>query len=150
MAEQTRRPTEIRLGRTSSREFHATNERGGTITFGIGDSADFTPVELMLAAIAGCGSIDVDIATARRAEPEVFDVVVTGDRVKDATGNRVEDIDVTFDVRFPEGEDGDRARRILDQAIQRAHDILCTVSRTIELGTPVVMRRADAPAAGEQ
>lgn len=142
MAEQTRRPTEIRVGRTSSSEFHATNERGGTITFGKGDTDDFTPVELLLAAIAGCGSIDVDIAVARRVEPEAFDVVATGDRVSDATGNRVEDIDVAFDVQFPEGEEGDRSRRRLARAIQRAHDVLCTVSRTVELGTPVVMRES--------
>lgn len=143
MAEQTRRPTEIRVGRTSSSQFHATNERGGTITFGKGDSAEFTPVELLLAAIAGCGAIDVVVTTARRAEPETFDVVVTGDRVSDATGNRVEDIEALFDVRFPDGEDGERAQRRVARAIQRAHDVLCTVSRTVELGTPVEMREAD-------
>lgn len=141
MSDISRRATEVVVTRISSSEFRATNERGGTVTMGVGDSAEFTPVELLLAAIAGCGSIDVDMATARRAEPEVFDVTVTGDRVKDEDGNRVDDIRVSFNVTFPEGDDGDRARRILDSAIERAHDKLCTVSRTVELGTPVVMER---------
>ena len=141
MSDISRRATEVVVTRISSSEFRATNERGGTVTMGVGDSAEFTPVELLLAAIAGCGSIDVDMATARRAEPEVFDVTVTGDRVKDEDGNRVDDIRVSFNVTFPEGDDGDRARRILDSAIERAHDKLCTVSRTVELSTPVVMER---------
>ncbi len=41
---------------------------------GEGDGADFTPVELLLAAIAGCSAIDVDYLTARRAEPDAFEV----------------------------------------------------------------------------
>lgn len=141
MAEVSRRATEVVLTRISSSEFRATNERGGHIAMGTGDSPEFTPVELLLAAIAGCGSIDVDMVTARRATPEAFEVTATGDRVKDGDGNRVEDIRISFNVTFPEGEDGDRARRILDSAIGQAHDRLCTVSRTVELGTPVVMER---------
>lgn len=141
MAEVSRRATEVLVTRISSSEFRATNERGGHITMGTGDSPEFTPVELLLAAIAGCGSIDVDMVTARRATPEAFEVTATGDRVKDGDGNRVDDIRISFNVTFPEGEDGARARRILDSAIGQAHDRLCTVSRTVELGTPVAMER---------
>lgn len=143
MTEISRRPTEVRVSRASSTEFRATNERGGSITMGTGSDEQFTPVELLLAAIAGCGSIDVDIATARRAEPEVFEVTATGDRVKDADGNRVDNLRVSFRIAFPPGDDGDRARRILNSAIERAHDRLCTVSRTIEAGTPVEMFAED-------
>lgn len=143
MTEATKNVRAVDIHRVSSSEFRATNERGGEIRMGTGGDDLFTPVELMLAAIAGCGSIDVDMLTTRRAEPEVFAVESAGTVVKDDTGNRVEDIRVTFDVRFPEGEDGDRARRILDQSIQRASDFLCTVARTITLGASVEMRAAE-------
>ena len=49
----------------------------------------------------------------------------------------------TFTIRFPEGEDGDRARRILARSVQDSHDRLCTVSRTVEAGTPVAMRLSE-------
>jgi uncharacterized OsmC-like protein len=44
---------------------------------------------------------------------------------------------VTFHVEFPEGPEGDRARAILPRAVRLSHDRLCTVSRTVERGTPV-------------
>ncbi len=51
---------------------------------GTGAGTDFTPVELMLAAIGGCTRIDVDVVTSRRAEPEAFEVAVNADKIKDA------------------------------------------------------------------
>ena len=45
---------------------------------------------------------------------------------------------MTFRVRFPAGPEGDAAREVLPEAVQRSHDRLCTVGRTVELGTPVV------------
>jgi len=38
------------------------------------------------------------------------------------------------------GEGGDAARTILPDAVKKSHDRLCTVSRTIEAGTPVSTR----------
>ena len=52
--------------------------RGGRIEFGTGDDADFTPVELLLAAIGGCATIDADVATSRHVEPLHFSVSVSG------------------------------------------------------------------------
>jgi uncharacterized OsmC-like protein len=40
-------------------------------------------------------------------------------------------------VSFPEGDGGDAARELLPGAVRRSHDSLCTVSKTVELGTPV-------------
>ncbi len=69
---------------------------------------DFTPVELLLAAIGGCTAVDVDVVTSRRAEPTGFTVTVRGHKVRDATtGNRMSDLEVEFTVRFPDGEAGD-------------------------------------------
>ena len=127
----------VTITRTSAGRYTAVNGRGGVLDFGTGDVDDFTPVELFLTAIGGCTAVDVDILTTRRAEPESFVVQVDGDKVRDEGGNRMEELSVTFRVRFPEGEGGDAARALLPDAVQRSHDRLCTVSRTVELGTPV-------------
>jgi uncharacterized OsmC-like protein len=117
--------------------FEVTNVRGGTMRIGGGDSPDFTPVELLLTAIAGCSAVDVDFITVKRAEPETFQVVATGEKVRDDDGNHLQDLRVRFSVTFPEGEAGDRAREMLPKAITMSHDRLCTVSRTVVLGTPI-------------
>ncbi|HEX7538130.1 MAG TPA: OsmC family protein [Dermatophilaceae bacterium] len=130
----------VSITRTSAGRYTAANGRGGTLDFGTGDVDDFTPVELFLAAIGGCTAVDVDIFTTRRSEPDSFVVEVGGDKVRDEGGNRMEDLSVTFRVTFPGGEGGDAARALLPEAVQRSHDRLCTVSRTVELGTPVTTR----------
>jgi len=133
-------PRNVAVERVASGMFAAVNRRGGRITFGTGGDADFTPTELLLAAIGGCTSIDVDILTSRRAEPESFEVLVDATKVRDENGNRLTGIEVTFRITFPAGEQGDEARAILPDVVKKSHDKLCTVSRTIELGTPVTTR----------
>jgi len=130
----------VSITRTSAGRYTAVNSRGGTLDLGTGDVDDFTPVELLLTAIGGCTAVDVDVLTTRRAEPESFVVQVDGDKVRDEGGNRMEDLSVTFRLKFPQGKDGDAARALLPEAVQRSHDRLCTVSRTVELGTPVATR----------
>jgi uncharacterized OsmC-like protein len=132
----------VEIQRLSPGRFVATNVRGGRIEFGSGHDADFTPVELLLAAIGGCTSIDVDILTSRRAVPASFAVAVTADKVSGEEGNHLTNIAVSFDVTFPDGADGDAAREVLPQAIVRSHDRLCTVSRTVEMPSPVDMHPA--------
>jgi len=127
----------VSITRTSLGRYTAANGRGGTVEFGTGDVDDFTPVELFLAAIGGCTAVDIDILTTRRSEPDSFVVEVAGEKVRDEFGNQMEDLSVTFRVAFPDGQDGDAARAILPEAVKRSHDRLCTVSRTVELGTPI-------------
>ncbi|MEU6276217.1 OsmC family protein [Streptomyces populi] len=134
----------VTVERTGTGHFTATNARGGTIAFGTTGEDEFTPVELLLAAIGGCTAADVDVATGRHVEPTRFTLTVTGDKISDEHGNRMTDLAVTFSVAFPDGEPGDRARAILPRAVKTSHDRLCTVSRTIEAGTPVTVTVADA------
>jgi putative redox protein len=136
MASQNHHRT-VTVSRTSGGRFTIRNGRGGEITIGTGDDADFTPTELLLAAIGGCTAIDVDLLTTRRSEPERFDVVVDADKIRDASGNRLTNIATTFDIAFPEGERGDAARNLLPDAVQRSHDRLCTVGRTVETATEI-------------
>ena len=127
----------ISMERVEKGVFEVTNVRGGTMRIGGGDSADFTPVELLLTAIAGCSAVDVDFITVKRAEPETFTVEASGEKVRGDDGNRLDDLSVRFSVSFPEGEAGDKAREMLPKAIEMSHDRLCTVSRTVVLGTPI-------------
>ncbi|MGH3679549.1 MAG: OsmC family protein [Natronosporangium sp.] len=137
MSEQTLRS--VMLRRTAAGRFVATNVRGVELALGTGEDT-FSPVELLLAAIAGCTAIDVDTLTSRRAEPDGFELRATGDKVRAPKGNQLENLEVVFRVRFPDGEAGDAARAVLPEVVARSHDRLCTVSRTIELGTPVTPR----------
>lgn len=131
----------VTLTRTGFAEFDATNERGGTIHVG-SEGGAFRPVELLLVAMALHPAMDVDWMTARHAEPEVFEVVSEGRKIRDENGNHLTDLEVTFRVVFPAGEDGDKARERLPRAIAKSHDLVCSVSRTIQLGEPVTMREA--------
>jgi len=140
MSDDTRRSVQIErigLGR-----FRATNDHGTTLDFGSGEDADFTAVQLFLAALGGCGASDVDYVTAKRAEPDTFRVSVTADKIRDDGGNRLTNLAITFTVTFPDGEAGDAAREALPRSVAQSHDRLCTVSRTVQLGTPVENRIA--------
>ena len=130
----------MRLERIENSRYTAVNERGGKITVGSSEGTDFTPVELLLVAIGGCTAVDVDILTSRRAEPDSFEVGVDADKVRDAAGNHLTDLQVTFRIVFPSGEQGDKARELLPDAVRKSHERLCTVSRTVELGTPITTR----------
>jgi uncharacterized OsmC-like protein len=129
----------IEITRVEKGLYEVTNVRGGRMRMGGGgDSDDFTPVELLLAAIAGCSGTDVDFITSKRAEPVEFTVTGEGDKVRDEEGrNTMENLRVTFSIQFPEGDEGDRAREMLPKAIAMSHDRLCTVTRTVVAGTPV-------------
>jgi uncharacterized OsmC-like protein len=126
----------VSLRREETGRYTITNARGGTLSVG-GSEHDFTAVELLLSAIAACSSIDVDYVTGRRAQPESFDVDVDAEKFADELGNRLKDITMTFRVRFPEGDGGDAARRLLPDIVRKSHERLCTVSRTIMIGTDI-------------
>jgi uncharacterized OsmC-like protein len=127
----------IELSRMGEGRYKATNKRGGVLPIGSGDDPDFSPVELLLAALAGCAAIDVDLITGKRAQPLSFDLRAQGDKVRDEHGNHLVNLKVTFDIEFPDGEGGDKARAVLPRALAQTRDRLCTVSRTVALGAPV-------------
>jgi len=131
----TRRGIELR--KIGAGRYKATNRRGGVLPVGSGDDPDFSPVELLLAALAGCSAIDVDLITGKRAEATTFEVTAEGDKIRDEQGNRLVNLRISFDVRFPEGEEGDQARAVLPRSIAMSRDRLCTVGRTVQVGGPI-------------
>ncbi len=130
-------PTTVEVRKVGVHRFVATNARGGSVAMGEGNDPDLTPVELLLAALAGCASIDLDYLAGKRADFETFAARAQGTKVRDEQGNHVVGLRVTFDVTFPEGEAGDAAREMLPSALQRIQDRLCPVGRTVTLGEPV-------------
>lgn len=136
----------IELTKIGPARFKATNARGGETFFGVGgDDPDFTPVELLLAAIAGCSALDVEAITHKRAQSTTFSVRSEGHKVRDESGNHMTGLTVTFEVAFPEGEAGDRARAALPRAIEMSRDRLCAVSRTVQLGADVTYAPVEHP-----
>lgn len=149
MAEHSDTLRSINLTRIGAGRYKATNQRGGVLPIGSGEDPDFTPVEMLLAAIAGCSAIDVDLITGKRASAVAFDVDAQADKIRDEDGNHLTNIKVVFDVAFPAGEAGDAARAVLQRAIDQSRDRLCTVSRTVALPTPVEMVASEASLATE-
>jgi len=139
----------VHLVRTGPLTFRASNERGGTLDMGQGESGEFSPVELLLAAIAGCTGMDVDAITGKRSQPEHFEVQAEGRTVRDADGNHLVDLVVDFSVLFPPTDSGEAASAVLETAIRKSHDRLCTVSRTVELPSAITVRVAGQELPGQ-
>ncbi|MDP9219084.1 MAG: OsmC family protein [Actinomycetota bacterium] len=127
----------VTIDRVDEGVYLARNARGHELRFGSRDPDGFTPVELFLASIAGCTAVDVDVVTGRRSPADEFAARIDARYVRDDAGNRLEDIELTFRVRFPAGDAGDAAREILPRIVKTSHDKTCTVSRTVEIGTPI-------------
>ncbi|MGP9528722.1 OsmC family protein [Glutamicibacter sp. AOP5-A2-18] len=138
MSENSRALREVNVQRTESGKYVATSAASGaSIEFGQGEGL-LSPVELLLAAIAGCSSIDVDVATTRRSEPEKFDVQASGYKITEDGASRMDDIHLGFDLKFPDTEEGRKAAGMVERIVKLSHDKYCTVSRTVELGASVV------------
>jgi putative redox protein len=133
MSEDTR---SIELTRIAENHYRATAPSGASIEFGRGEGL-MTPVELLLAAVAGCSSIDVDTVTSRHTEPTRFDVSATADKIVEDGASRVDNVHLDFDLAFPNDEDGRKADARIERLVGLSHDKYCTVSRTVEHPTNV-------------
>jgi uncharacterized OsmC-like protein len=120
----------------SKGRYRATNTHGDTLVVGEGDGS-FSPIELLLTALAACGATDVDYIVGKRDEPTSFRVRVEANKIRDEGGNHLTDIVITFDARFEDTEAGRAAQHVMARAVKQSHDRLCTVSRTVELGANV-------------
>ena len=128
----------VELTRIGPARFKATNDRGGETFFGTGgEDPDFTPVELLLAAIAGCGALDVEAITHKRTTSTTFDVHAEGTQGA-RRGRQPPDRHAGHLRRgVPRGAGGRRGPRPGAGAIEMSRDRLCTVSRTVQLGEDV-------------
>ena len=74
---------------------------------------------------------------SRRSTPEVFEVLASALKQTEDGAVRLDDVEVDFDVRFPEDEQGVKAQKMVDRLIQLSEQKDCTVSRTVEHPTKV-------------
>ena len=124
---------QTKIERIDRLRYRAHGANGATLDFGVGEGL-LTPVELLL---AGCSSVDVDAGTSRRSTPEVFEVLASALKQTEDGAVRLDDVEVDFDVRFPEDEQGAKAQKMVDRLIQLSEQKDCTVSRTVEHPTNV-------------
>ena len=123
---------QTKIERIDRLRYRAYGANGATLEFGVGEGL-LTPVELLLAAIAGCSSVDVDAGTSRRSTPEMFEVLASALKQTEDGAVRLDDVE----VRFPEDEQGAKAQKMVDRLIQLSEQRDCTVSRTVEHPTNV-------------
>ena len=119
---------QTKIERIDRLRYRAYGANGATLDFGVGEGL-LTPVELLLAAIAGCSS--------GRSTPEVFEVLASALKQTEDGAVRLDDVEVDFDVRFPADEQGAKAQKMVDRLIQLSEQKDCTVSRTVEHPTNV-------------
>lgn len=116
--------------------YRVRNAAGVEFDFGRGEGL-LSPVELLLAAVAGCSSIDVDTVASRRTEFSDFRVTAEGRKVEEDGASRLADLRLRFGLSFPDDEAGRQAAGMVDRLVQLSHDKHCTVSRTVEHGEPI-------------
>ncbi|MCF3961928.1 OsmC family protein [Streptomyces fuscigenes] len=136
--------SELEIERTARHEFTARNARGAVVTIGrVGGEGSFTPGELLQIAAAGCAAVTVEELVVRRSGPEApFTATVDTDR-RPGT-HEYDALHVGLDVDLSALDEAARERVVA--AIRTAVERECTVSRTIEKGTPVTLDvRADGP-----
>ncbi|GAB3270500.1 OsmC family protein [Arthrobacter pigmenti] len=126
----------VELSRIATGHYKVRNADGAELEFGQREGL-LSPVELLLAAIAGCSSVDVDTATSRSAEPTEFEVGATAHKVTEDGANRMDDINLSFNIAFGDDDGGRKGASMVERLIALSHDKYCTVSRTVERGTPV-------------
>jgi putative redox protein len=112
--------------------FEATNALGKPLIMdrgvaGGGHGAGFSPMEAVLAAIGGCSAIDiVSILKKQKQEIESFEMIIDGDREKDAVPAPFTAIHIVYHLKG--NIDKEKAHRAADLSIEK----YCSVSRMLE------------------
>lgn len=128
-------PTPVQIRRSAPAKFVATNARGAEITIGRSqDGADFSPVELLMAALGACATLSADSIISRRLGQDApIDMVVTAE--KDVEADRLTSVETKFDLDMSPLSEADQATLV--KLVTKAVELTCTVSHTVEPGTPV-------------
>ncbi|MBW4720666.1 OsmC family protein [Saccharothrix obliqua] len=122
----------IEVRRVGVHEFVAENDRGASVRIGRkGAEGSFSPVELLLAATAGCAIVTAETLITRRVGEGL---TARADDVRPAGAHDLDAIPVTLEYDVSTLTEDQRAA--LDTAVRRAIEQLCTVSRTIKKAPP--------------
>ncbi len=125
----------MHVRRSAPAKFVATNARGAEITIGRSqDGADFSPVELLMAALGACAGLSADDVVSRRlGSAAPIGVVVEAE--KDDEADRLTRAATRFvlDASSLSATDAEPLVTVVRRAVERT----CTVSRSVEPGLPV-------------
>ncbi|RFU84910.1 OsmC family peroxiredoxin [Streptomyces triticagri] len=129
----------IETVRTGYRQWTARNDRGAEVHIAAADDdtaqPSFTPVELLLAALGGCGGLVTD-RTARAVQHDDLRIVVSSQSTPDDDG-RIGKVTVTYELDIPADANGGNAADVFARGVRLTHEKYCTVSRTVEHGARV-------------
>jgi putative redox protein len=114
--------------------FHmeAVNEQGNTVHMDAspdvgGTNKGMRPMQMLLAAMGGCSSIDViSILKKQRQDLKDIKVTVTGEREKDAVPSLYTDVHAHF--RLYGNLDADKAEKAIALSVEK----YCSVAKTLE------------------
>ncbi|SDK15925.1 Uncharacterized OsmC-related protein [Actinopolyspora mzabensis] len=127
----------VEVTRTGASRFTASNDRGGTVEIAAGGMPDaFTPGELLLAAIAGCAQLTGQNLLVRRLGEDTPITARAERTVSEQDPATFESVGVSFEMDLSAITD-EAERTKLVEAVQRAIGRHCTVSRSVERGTPI-------------
>jgi uncharacterized OsmC-like protein len=130
-------PAPVQIRRDAPAKFTATNGRGAEIKVGRSqDGADFSPVELLMAALGACAALSADHVISRRLGDDApIDLVVEAE--KDVEADRVTSVSTRFDLDMSvlSAAEQDTLVKLVTRAVERT----CTVSHTVEPGVPVTL-----------
>jgi putative redox protein len=125
------------LRRVSKDTVEATSGTGGRVTMGPKGTPDsFTPVELLLAAIAGCSGIDM-CTVGERDGIDLGHFTLELRATKPLDAERLENIQVQYST--PDASP-DVVARLVDEVSS-----LCTVALTVSHGCPVTHELSNRP-----
>jgi len=112
--------------------FRAINEDGATLDMDAspeigGQNLGFRPMQVLLAGLGGCSSIDV-ISILKKQKQPVLDIRVTidGERAKNVVPSLFTDIHVHFTLA------GDLDEDKVKKAVDLSMDKYCSVAKTLE------------------
>ena len=123
----------VELSRISG-DFHleAVNDNGNSLTIDAspeigGTNKGMRPMQLLLAAMGGCSSIDV-ISILKKQKQELKDIkiTVTGEREKDAVPSLYNEVHVHF--KLYGNLDQDKVQKAVSLSVEK----YCSVAKTLE------------------
>jgi uncharacterized OsmC-like protein len=125
----------LEVRRVGQHEFTGHNDRGAEVKVGrSGAPGSFSPGELLQLAVAACSAVTAEnLITRRVGEDSRFRVAAGAEQ--QPGGHEYDALRVAFDVDLSGLDEPVRAQ--LESTIRHALDQLCTVTRTVEAGTPV-------------
>lgn len=131
----------VEVRRVGRHSFVGANDRGAQVRIGRqGQQGSFTPVELLLAAAAGCAAVTAETLITRRVGEDSELVAYAEDVRPDGIG-RLDEVPVRLDFDLSTLDTAQR--ETLLTVVRRAVDQLCTVTRTLKESTPAPL---DLPA----